>query len=68
MMMTKTLETTDFGRYGSVILTAGGIVSGSNKPPAKPNKAEESEWQAFINQLDWDRSPNRLWIQYTVLG
>ena len=31
MMMTKTLETTDFGRYGSVILTAGGIVSGCGR-------------------------------------
>lgn len=36
--------------------------------PKKPDEATESEWQAFIKQLDWDRSPDKLWIQYTVPG
>jgi hypothetical protein len=27
-----------------------------------------SDWQAFVRQLDWDRSSNKLWIQYTVTG
>jgi beta-lactamase superfamily II metal-dependent hydrolase len=36
------------------------------EPPAKPAEATEEEWQAFLAQLDWDRGPQRLWIQYTV--
>lgn len=37
-----------------------------DKLPKKPDEATESEWQAFIKQLDWDRSPDKLWIQFTV--
>ncbi|MCX6005040.1 MAG: hypothetical protein NT082_05145 [Chloroflexi bacterium] len=41
-----------------------------NKPPAKPDEANESEWNSFIRKLDWDRSTSdagqSLWIQYTV--
>lgn len=57
------IETKTRGR----IIRTDDIPAG-DKPPGKPNEAEESEWQAFTRQLDWDRSPNRLWIQYTVLG
>jgi beta-lactamase superfamily II metal-dependent hydrolase len=39
-----------------------------DQPPEQPDEATHSEWQAFINQLDWDRGPNRLWIQFTVPG
>ena len=37
-----------------------------NDPPKKPDEGAQSEWQAFVKQLDWDRSPEKLWIQYTV--
>jgi hypothetical protein len=43
-------------------------IPSSGKPPEKPAEATESEWQAFIAQLDWDRSQNKLWIQYTLPG
>jgi hypothetical protein len=33
---------------------------------AKPEEATEEEWQAFLQNLEWDRGPNKLWIQYTV--
>jgi hypothetical protein len=49
------------------IIRTDEIPSG-NEPPEKPEKITEEEWQAFIEQLDWDRSPDRLWIQYTVSG
>lgn len=39
-----------------------------DEPPEKPDEATESEWEAFVGQLDWDRSPHKLWIQYTVPG
>jgi hypothetical protein len=38
------------------------------EPPQKPDEASESEWATFTEQLDWDKGPNRLWIQYTVTG
>jgi hypothetical protein len=34
--------------------------------PEKPDEATEAEWQAFLGGLDWDRGPDKLWIQYTV--
>lgn len=49
------------------VIRADDIPSG-DKPPKKPDEAGESEWQAFIKRLDWDRSPDKLWIQYTVPG
>ncbi len=49
------------------IIRTDGIPLG-DEAPKKPDEATESEWQAFIKQLDWDRSPDKLWIQYTVLG
>jgi len=36
--------------------------------PPQPLEATETLWQAFITGLEWDRSPERLWIQYTVPG
>jgi hypothetical protein len=49
------------------IIRTDEIPSGDQKPP-KPREATASEWEAFTNQelLDWDRSGERLWIQYTV--
>jgi hypothetical protein len=49
------------------IIRTDDIPSG-NKRPKKPDEATKSEWRAFIKQLDWDRSPDKLWIQYTVPG
>lgn len=33
---------------------------------AKPDGVSDAEWNAFLDNLDWDKSPERLWIQYTV--
>lgn len=33
---------------------------------AKPDGVSDAEWNAFLENLDWDRSSQRLWIQYTV--
>jgi len=32
----------------------------------KPHNCDASIWQAFINHLDWDHSPDNLWIEYTI--
>jgi hypothetical protein len=37
-----------------------------DKLPPKPDQATDQEWQAFVQHLDWDRGPDRLWIEYTV--
>jgi hypothetical protein len=34
----------------------------------KPDTMAESDWQAFMSHVDWDKSENHLWIQYTVEG
>jgi hypothetical protein len=34
--------------------------------PEKPDEATKAEWQAFLGGWDWDRGPEKLWIQYTV--
>jgi beta-lactamase superfamily II metal-dependent hydrolase len=47
------------------IIRTDQIPTGDQKP-RKPSQASQSEWRAFIKQLDWDRGPNQLWIQYTV--
>jgi beta-lactamase superfamily II metal-dependent hydrolase len=39
-----------------------------NKSLKMSDKSTEDEWKAFLKQLDWDRSNERLWIQYTVPG
>lgn len=49
------------------ILRADQIPPG-DEPPALPPGVTASEWQAFVEHLDWDRSPDGLWIQYTVPG
>ena len=33
---------------------------------SKPAEATDQEWELFRKRLQWDRSPERLWIQYTV--
>lgn len=32
----------------------------------KPDGVTDAEWNDFLENLEWDRSPERLWIQYTV--
>lgn len=32
----------------------------------RPYGITDGEWNAFLKDLDWDRGPKRLWIQYTV--
>jgi hypothetical protein len=34
----------------------------------KPETLQESEWQVFLNSVEWDHSPDNLWIQYTMEG
>jgi beta-lactamase superfamily II metal-dependent hydrolase len=55
------LQTKTRGR----IIRADRIPSG-NKAPPRPEESNKNEWRAFKKQLEWDRSPNRLWIQYSV--
>jgi beta-lactamase superfamily II metal-dependent hydrolase len=43
-------------------------IPSGDEMPAKPNDAFDRDWKSFIAQLDWDRSPDRLWVQYTVSG
>ena len=38
------------------------------KPPKKPAEATKKEWKSFVNQLAWDHSADRLWVQFTVPG
>ena len=38
----------------------------TKKPPKKASEATKNEWKSFIKQLDWDRSRDKLWIQYTI--
>ena len=37
-----------------------------DQPPPKPDGIAAAEWNAFVQQLDWDRSPERLWVQFTI--
>ncbi len=39
-----------------------------NQSPAKPDEATATEWDGFIQGLDWDRHSPPLWVQYTVTG
>jgi hypothetical protein len=32
----------------------------------KPAEATVGEWESFLDKVQWDKSPERLWIQYTV--
>ena len=32
----------------------------------KPDESRDSEWEVFQKNLEWDRSPDKLWIQYTI--
>lgn len=50
---------------------ARGRILRSDKIPedghmARPDGVSDAEWSAFLENLDWDRSSERLWIQYTV--
>lgn len=37
-----------------------------DEPPERPEEASKEQWQAFVQRLKWDHSPDRLWIEYTV--
>jgi len=39
-----------------------------DQPPDKPVGSTAKEWDEFVENLDWDRSPERLWVQFTVTG
>lgn len=32
----------------------------------KPSLASEGEWEAYIEQIEWDNSGEQLWIQFTI--
>jgi beta-lactamase superfamily II metal-dependent hydrolase len=34
----------------------------------KPENISKKDWNVFTKQLDWDRSPDKLWIEFTVKG
>lgn len=36
--------------------------------PNTPPEATDGEWESFLKNLEWDTSPDHLWIQYTVEG
>ncbi len=38
----------------------------SDEPISMPEESFESEWGGFLKNLEWDRSQERLWIQFTV--
>ncbi len=35
-------------------------------PPEQPANLPASEWKDYLQHLEWDRSPDALWIQFTV--
>ncbi len=37
-----------------------------DEPPQRPAAATQAEWDRFIQALEWDRTPDRLWVQFTV--
>jgi len=34
----------------------------------QPAESNREDWKALTDNLDWDRGPDRLWIQYSVKG
>jgi beta-lactamase superfamily II metal-dependent hydrolase len=62
----KLLERLKAKTRGRIIRTDG-IPSG-DKRPSKPDEVTDKEWESFVTRLDWDRSPDRLWVQYTIPG
>ncbi len=38
----------------------------ADEPLSRPKEASDSEWRSFLKNLEWDRSPDKLWIQFTV--
>jgi hypothetical protein len=50
--------------HGRVVRTDR-IPTGSTAP-SRPPEAGKNEWKDFLKNLDWDKSGNQLWIQYTV--
>lgn len=51
----------------SRIIRTEEIPPGDQTPP-NPDEASDTEWRTFLERLDWDRSPDKLWIQFTVPG
>jgi len=46
----------------------GRVLRSDEIPPQKPAEATDEAWDAFVRGLDWDRSPDKLWVQFTVPG
>ena len=34
----------------------------------KPDNLDANDWQDFLKAVEWDKSPDNLWIQYTMEG
>lgn len=41
-------------------------IPSNGPPPEQPTNLPASEWKDYLQHLDWDRSPDALWIQFTV--
>ena len=39
-----------------------------SEAPQKPDNMDNNEWQNFLKAVDWDKNPDKLWIQYTMEG
>ena len=48
--------------------TRSKIIRTDKIPPKKPKNIPKEEWKAFTKNLDWDRSEDKLWIQYSITG
>jgi hypothetical protein len=38
----------------------------SSDPPKKPDNISDGEWKTFLANLNWDKSPDKLWIEYKI--
>jgi len=38
----------------------------TGETPTMPDESSKTEWKEFLKNLSWDKSPDRLWIQYTI--
>jgi hypothetical protein len=51
-------------------MTRGRVLRSDRIPESgsisKPIETTDKEWESFQKKLQWDGSPERLWIQYTV--
>jgi beta-lactamase superfamily II metal-dependent hydrolase len=59
----KRLQTKSKGR---IIRTDN--IPGEDAPLEKPDNISKKDWKAFTKELDWDKGPEKLWIEFTVKG